>query len=67
MWSKQKPTTDGYYWVKARGQLTGRVYIHPVKVSNDGKTVFSDGGNFSINCLMSGGQFQFKNQLFNLR
>jgi len=50
MWTKNKPTKDGYYWVTSVGQLTGRDYTHPVKVS--GTTVFSDGENFSIDSDM---------------
>ena len=54
-WSREKPKIEGYYWVKAEGGLTGKEYIHPVKVyhSNRDKdfpdTVFSDGTNFNIN------------------
>jgi SUMO ligase MMS21 Smc5/6 complex component len=43
--------------VNARGQLTGKEYIHPVKVYSSKRndkvdTIFSDGENFSINCDM---------------
>lgn len=54
MWSKEKPTKEGYYWVEARGALTGKSYVHPVHVYCSKKngpvdTIFSDGENFSIN------------------
>lgn len=53
-WSTKKPTIEGYYWVKAKGQLSGQEYIHPVKVYRSSRlkpvpdSVFSDGDNFSI-------------------
>lgn len=53
-WTKEVPKIEGYYWVKAQGELTGNEYIHPVHVyrTNRGikypNTVFSDGGNFNI-------------------
>ena len=54
-WSKNIPKIEGYYWVKAKGQLTGKDYVHPVHLykSNgqfkEPNTVFSDGENFSVN------------------
>lgn len=53
-WTKEIPKIEGYYWVKAAGDLTGKDYIHPVRVYRSNRniqfpnTVFSDGGNFSI-------------------
>lgn len=49
-WTKDKPTTDGWYWCKCLGTLTGNVFESPVKVYNKGETVFWDGTNFSIDC-----------------
>jgi hypothetical protein len=61
---------EGYYWVETRGVLTGKSYIHPVrvyssKVGGTVDTVFSDGENFSINSdmfvdLSNGFQNEFK-------
>jgi hypothetical protein len=57
MWNKNLPTKEGYYWVEERGCLTGKSYVHPVriyssKVGGTVDTVFSDGENFSINSDM---------------
>ena len=54
-WTKEKPKVEGFYWLKAAGELSGKEYIHPVHVYKLNKeqeypeTVFSDGTNFSIN------------------
>lgn len=47
-WTKQKPTKDGHYWVKARGVLSGTIRPHVVHVYNKGTSVFWDGENFNI-------------------
>lgn len=47
MWVKDAPKKDGWYWVHARGQLSGNKYVHPVRVYRNGEAVFSDGDNFS--------------------
>lgn len=57
MWSTEKPQKEGYYWVIAKGILSGRDYVHPVRVYCSKKggavdTVFSDGENFSIDSDM---------------
>jgi hypothetical protein len=49
MWTSQHPTKNGYYWCKCKGVLTGRIYVTIVKVTNDGKNVFWDGENFTMN------------------
>ena len=54
MWTKEIPKEEGYYWVKASGELSGKEYIHPVHLYKSNKeqsvpdTVFSDGDNFHI-------------------
>ena len=53
-WSKKPPIEEGYYWVKAKGALSGKEYIHPVRVYKSNRdlkvpnTIFSDGDNFHI-------------------
>jgi hypothetical protein len=47
-WTNKKPTTDGFYWVKQTGELTGKIFSHIVHVYNKATTVYSDGENFSI-------------------
>lgn len=53
MWTKEVPKEVGYYWVKAKGDLSDREYIHPVHLYKSNKDqavpdrVFSDGENFS--------------------
>jgi hypothetical protein len=53
MWTKEKPTKEGYYWVCSKGQLSDKEYTHPVHVYSSKKNgiidiVFSDGENFNI-------------------
>jgi len=61
MWTKEIPKEEGYYWVKASGELSGKEYIHPVHLYKSNKeqsvpdTVFSDGDNF---------QFSYNHPLF---
>ena len=55
MWTRNPPKKEGYYWVKAAGQLTGKEYIHPVHVYEGVKgsgewRIFSDGENFGEKC-----------------
>ncbi len=53
-WKKSPPTEEGYYWVKAAGDLTGTIRKHIVHVycsdpsSNKVTTVFWDGENLNI-------------------
>lgn len=56
-WLKQHPKVEGFYWVRAQGQLTVKDYVHPVRVYSSKKnsivdTIFSDGENFSIDSDM---------------
>jgi hypothetical protein len=49
-WCKKRPTKAGYYWVKVRGELSGEVYTHIVKVcvTKTHAWVFYDGENYDI-------------------
>lgn len=50
-WCKERPTKAGYYWVKIRGELSGKVYEHIVKVYEVQSTVafvFYDGENYTL-------------------
>ena len=56
-WTLNRPTVDGFYFAKCRGQLTGNTCIKFVKVYGDAKTVFYDGENFNItdDCFLEWG------------
>ncbi len=54
-WTKSKPITAGYYWVKAHTLLSGTTKAFIVKVYCRKKnklpdTVFWDGENFNLDC-----------------
>ena len=48
-WTTNKPTKDGFYFVKCIGQLSGNKFETVVKVYNDCTRVFYDGDNYMIN------------------
>ena len=53
-WKKSIPAEEGYYWVKAAGELTGKIFKHVVHTysscphQDQPDTVFWDGENFDI-------------------
>jgi hypothetical protein len=47
-WCKEPPTQWGHYWVKVRGELTGRVYDTVVKVLGYEMYVFYDGETYTL-------------------
>jgi hypothetical protein len=53
-WTKTIPTTEGFYWVKCRGMLSGNEYIQVAKIyssdpkSNVVNTVVMEGDTFRI-------------------
>lgn len=50
-WTTKHPKQEGFYWVKVRGELSGRVYDHIVKVyeaAPNNVLVFYDGDNYRI-------------------
>jgi hypothetical protein len=47
-WTTNKPTKDGFYFVKCIGRLSGNMYETVVKVYDNCKKVFYDGDNYWI-------------------